>query len=417
MTTLDGRAGARRTKRAVLAGSTALLLATALSACGSGSAGNSSGSGTAAAAVSGNCGTVPQKGFTDNSGVIKSLGDTYAKAYNGYTGTVEKSTWADWKPRGAGPYTVGISVSQLSNPYQVGLLNGLVASLQKQKNVGKVVKLVSSDQAANQVQQFRSLIAQKVDFIIYQPLSPDAFVAPAQEAAKAGIPSLSILNNTPTKDTVNLVPNSFLQGANTAAGVVKAAGGKGTVLGIHGIPGVAVDTESFAGIKAVLSQCPGLKLDDSVTGQFQDAVAKTEVQKYLASHPGKVVGAVMGGPMSIGVINAFKQSGRTVPPVAAVGGEISALAYWRDNKGYTTAGTGMGPNALADAAVRVTEKMLAGDGIKVSDIVVQQAVITNDNLSQWVDASATTTTPGSAEGPAENFAPDSYLAPLFTKSG
>jgi ABC-type sugar transport system substrate-binding protein len=415
MTTLDGRAGARRSTRAVLCGSTALLLATALAACGSGSS-KSGGSGTAAAAASGNCGTVPQKGFTDNSGVINSLGSTYTQAYNGYNGTVQASTWATWKPKSSGPYTIGISVSQLTNPYQVGLLNGLVASLGKQKNIGKVVKLVSTDQAANQVQQFRSLIAQKVDFIIYQPLSPDAFVAPAQEAAKAGIPSLSILNSTPTKDTVNLVPNAFLQGADTAAGVLKAAGGKGTILGIHGIPGVSVDTQSFVGIKAAISQCSGAKLDDSVTGQFQDAVAKTEVQKYLTSHPGKIAGVVMGGPMTTGVINAFKQAGKTVPPVAVPGGEISALAYWKGNSGYTTAGTGMGPNSLADAAVRVTEKMLAGDGLKVSDIVVRQTVITDGNLSQWVDASATASTPGSAEGPADNFAPDSYLAALFTKS-
>jgi ABC-type sugar transport system substrate-binding protein len=413
MKMINGRAGARRPMRTALSASTALLLATALAACG-GSSSTSSGS---APAASGNCGTVPQQAFKDPDGVVAALGSTYTAGYNGYSGTVQKSAWADWKPTHAGPYTVGISVSQLTNPYQVQLLAGLKASLAKQKNIGKVVALVSSTSATNQLQQFRSLITQKVDFIIYQPLSPDAFVAAADDAAKAGIPSLSILNTTPTKNTVNLVPNAFLQGADTAAAVAKIAGGKGTVLGVHGIPGVAVDTNTFLGIKAAFAQCPGIKLDDSLTGQFQGAVAKTEVLKYLSSHPAKIAGVVMPGPMSMGIISAFQQAGRTVPPVTIPGAEEAALAYWRDHKGsYQTTGTGMGPVALSDAAARVTSRILAGDGVKVSDIVVQQQVITGDNLTQWVDSAWTTTTPGSAEGPAGNFAPDTYLTPLFTKS-
>jgi ABC-type sugar transport system substrate-binding protein len=413
MRTRDGRVGARRS----LLGLSAVLLAlAAAAACGGGSDDTGGGSGENAAA--GRCGTVPQKGFKDPDGMVAALGSNYAAAYNGYTGTVRKSAWADWKPTGPGPYTVGISVSQLTNPYQVQLLNGLKAALARQKNVRRVIPLVSSSAVTNQVQQFRSLVAQKVDFIIYQPLSPDAFVQPVNDAAKAGIPSLSILNTTPTANTVNLVPNSFLQGADTAAQVAKIIDGKGRVLGVRGIPGAAVDTDTFVGIKAALALCPDIKLDDSVTGQFQDAVAKTEVLKYLSSHPAKVPAVVMGGPMSMGIISAFKQAGRTVPPVTIPGGEQSALAYWRDNKSsYRTAGTGMGPVALAGAAVRVTGRMLAGDGVKVSDIVVHQQVITVDNLDQWAQPSWTTSTPGSAEGPAGNFAPDAYLAPFFTRSG
>lgn len=389
------------------------LLALGLAACGDTKNTDTSGDSTAAAA--GQCGTIPQQLAKDPDGVLAALGADYLKAYNGYNGTVYKSAWSDWQPAKSSGLTVGVVLSQFSNPWQKGVYDALTAGLAKLPQVGKVVPLVSSDNVTDQLQQFRSLVAQKVDFIIYQPLSPDAFVAAADDAAKAGIPTLSIVNSTPTKNTINLVPNPFLQGANQAATVAKNAGGKGTVLGVHGIPGVGIDTDTFAGIKAALALCPDMTLDDSVTGQFQDAVAKTEVLKYLTSHPGKIAGAVEPGPMTMGIISAFEQAGREVPTVGDAGAQKAALAYWRDHSEYKGVSIAMGAAAFGDAAVRLTGKILNGDGIKVSDVVIEQPVITSETLSQWVDASWTTTTPGSAEGPAGVFAPDAYLAKLFTK--
>jgi len=392
------------------------LLCLALAACGKST---SSGGGTqTAAALPPGCGTVPQKGVNDPDGVIAKLGAAYTTAYNGYAATVHASPWATWKPKGSGPYTIGISVSQLSNPWQATLFNTVKDGIAKLPNVGKVIPLVSTFQVSNQLQQFRSLIAQKVDLIVYEPLAPDAFVPAVTEATKAGIPSLSIVNTTPAADTINLAPNAYFHGASMAAELAKAIGGKGTVLGVHAIPGVATDRDTFAGFKAALAQCPQITLDDSVTGQFSDAVAKTEVLKYLSAHPGKIAGVVQSGVMASGIISAFQQAGRPVPPVADAGAEKGALAWWRDHEStYKGVGAGMGPAAFGDAAVRVTGRLLAGDGVKVSDIVANQTIITSANLSQWVDASWTLSTPGSAEGPAGVYAPDSYLDPLFTTTG
>ena len=82
-----------------------------------------------------------------------------------------------------------------------------------------------------------------------------------------------MLNTTPDPNTVNVSTNAFLQGAVEAAAVARAIGGKGLVLGVHGIPGVAIDAGTFVGIRAALALCPRIQFDDSLTGDFSDSGA------------------------------------------------------------------------------------------------------------------------------------------------
>jgi hypothetical protein len=59
--------------------------------------------------------------------------------------------------------------------------------------------------------------------------------------------------------------------------------------------------------------------------------------------------------------------------------------------------------------------MLAGDGIKVSDIPLMPVLITAGNLNQWVSPSWTFSTQGTASGPINSLVPASLLNAVFTK--
>ena len=88
------------------------------------------------------------------------------------------------------------------------------------------------------------------------------------------------------------------------------------------------------------------------------------------------------GPSIIGV---FEQAGRPVPSVQAAAAQKGDLAYWSDNagKGYSTTGFAGGPTAITNLMVRVTLRMLAGQGPKVSDIPWPQPQITQANYKQY----------------------------------
>jgi ribose transport system substrate-binding protein len=407
-----------RPGRAALGVTGSLLLATA-AACSSSSssppAASSSATPTTSASTSASaCGTIPDKGFSDADGLVPALGGSYAADYNGYSGTVQKSAWSSWKPKISGQVTIGISISQLVNPYQTELLDSLEADAKADGY--KVIPLISSEEVTNQIQQFQTLIEDKVNLIIYQPLSGPAFTTVINKAAAAGIPSISVLNNVVDPNTVNLVPNSFLGGAELGQFLVKEIGGKGFILGLHGILGVPIDTETMDGANAVFALCPGITTNESIATQFSPSVAKTDVLQFLNTHPGTVNGVMTTGPFTTGVISAFEQAGRTVPTVTDNGLDEGSLAYWNEHQStYKGVGLDNPATGLSAAALLVAKNMLAGDGIKLSDIVIAPPLVTSANLSEFVEPSWTFNSPGTANGPNDAYFTTSYIDGFFSK--
>ncbi|MEY9835101.1 ribose transport system substrate-binding protein [Streptacidiphilus sp. EB103A] len=378
------------------------------------SSGSSGGSSSTGSTGSSSCGTVPTESFKDTAGLVKALGAQYEAAYSGYSGTVQASKWASWKPSKTSGFTIGISESQLSNPYQT-LINTSLQQYLKADGY-KVIDLVSSNEVTSQIAQFNQLITDKVDLIIYQPLA-SGFESVVDKAAAAGIPSISMLNNVVDANTVNVVPNSFAAGEAQAAAVAKIMGGKGTVLGVHGIKGVPIDTDSFNGAKAALALCSGITLDDSIYTDFSPTTAQTSVQQYLAANPTKTIGGVLeGGPMTTGIISAFQKSGVTVPTIADNGLTTGGVAYWTANQSkYQGVGLYNPGDGLAQAVAQVAKNMLDGKGVKVSDIVIDPPLVTSSNVSSFSKSTfkvgdASTVTAADVNQP---FATSAYIDGFF----
>jgi ribose transport system substrate-binding protein len=141
------------------------------------------------------------------------------------------------------------------------------------------------------------------------------------------------------------------------------------------------------------------------------------VTHYLAAHPhADVAGVVESGPMTAGIMAAFQQAGRQMPVVGDTGAEKAGLVGWREHEpGYKGVAIGNGAEALAFAAAEVAQRMLVGDGIKVSDIPLIPVLITAANLDQWVSPSWTFSTQGTAAGPPDSLLPTSLLNAVFRK--
>jgi ribose transport system substrate-binding protein len=138
--------------------------------------------------------------------------------------------------------------------------------------------------------------------------------------------------------------------------------------------------------------------------------------KFLATHPQKINGAFQTAVMAPGVMSAFQQTGRQIPPVNDIGSNRGSLGYWLSHKGsYHGVGAGLGAEAMARALGGVARRMLRGQGIRISDVQHPNTIITDRNLSDWAQPGWTLTTPGIAEGPAEQFMSDEFLNGLFAQ--
>ena len=392
-----------------------LVLAVAIAAAlGTASTGSSATGSTAAAAA---CGTLPKVAPNDPQ---KALTGTTVKVktyYNGWPFQLYKSQLANWKPKGKGPYTVGILFDGLSNPFQAYVFNSLQKFLNRSPAVDKVIGVVSeAGNPTKEVQNYQSLVQQGADLIIVQPSSAPAFLPVVKDALKQGVATVSYINPLSDASAVSVGPNVYTSGGQAFANLLKLKGGKGNFLGVHGIRVTAVDKSTWGIYNSLLAACPDVKLVGEIDGNFAPPAVRAAVLQFLATYPGPIDAVFHTAVMGPSIIGAFQQAGRTVPSVTAMAAQKGDLAYWSDNasKGYTTSGFAGGPTSITNLMTRVVLRMLAGQGPKVSDIPWPQPQITPANYKQYARPGWTLTTPGTVEQPRSTHYSEREMDSLFT---
>ncbi|HEY7629429.1 MAG TPA: substrate-binding domain-containing protein [Thermoleophilaceae bacterium] len=368
------------------------------------------------------CGSFPSKLPADPDGVIAGLDAAHKQALGGYadfpqsTVKVLKSAWADWKPSHPGPYTIAVSWNQLISDFQVQIVNSMKKDFGQDKNVKQlIVKTTGSTvDVGQQLQQYNQLVQSKPDLIILESPSQDSFDGPVQRAKALGIPTVTLLTPVPVDGAVNVDGNNYLGAATTASYVSKVVGGTGNFVQVRALAGAAVDAQTNEGWDAVARSCPGMKRGGEIFGGFSESLAKSETLKFLATHPQKVdMLAALAGE-SVGTLQAFKQTGRPIPPTAEIGMDKGFLGYWRQNQStYHAASTSLPPVPAARVLHDVAMRMLGGQGVKLNTLVGPEPLITDANLDQWSEPSWTLATPGTVPGDPQSFMPSTFLDDFF----
>jgi ribose transport system substrate-binding protein len=404
-----------------------------VAACGGGSSstGGGSSSGAKVPAFAQNfkppasgCGSFPTKMPADPDGVIAGLDAAHKQALGGYadfpesTVKVLKSAWANWKPSHPGPYTIAVSWNQLVSDFQVQIVSAMKKYFGQDKNVKQLtIKTTGSTvDVGQQLQQYNQLVQSKPDLILLESPSQDSFDGPVQRAKAAGIPTVTLLTPVPVDGAVNVDGNNYQGAATTASYVSKVIGGKGNFAQVRALAGAAVDAQTNEGWDAVARSCPGMEVGGEIFGGFSESLAKSETLKYLATHPQKVdMLATLAGE-AVGSLQAFKQTGRPIPPVAEIGMDKGFFGYWRQNQSsYHAASTSIPPVPAARALHDVAMRMLAGQGVKLNTLVATEPLITDANLDQWSEPSWNLNTPGTVPGDPQSFMPSTFLDDFFNK--
>lgn len=376
----------RRPGRGAALTAGAVALAFVLAACGGTSTKVSTATGDPTPAAAGDCGSVPARAPQDSDGVLASLPQEVQANYNLYGAAVLASAWAKWKPTHPAPYSVGILWQPPMNPFVSHTHDALVKTLKDSGEVNIVADLAPQGptDVPGSLQQFGQIVAKKPDLIIAFPLAPEPFIEPINKAGAAGIPVVTPWSTVPSTYAVSVTANAALASANLSAQVLKAIGGKGSVLQVHGIPGITTDNDAFVGFKAALEGCPDVKVAGEVTGNFVSASAKGATLQFLSTHPAGVDGVLQAGTMTPGIIQAYAQLGKPVPPIADIGSTQGSLAYFAKNKDALVASESTPEEGIGTSAARVALRILHGDGPKTNQIVTLPKPITRDNLGDVV---------------------------------
>jgi ribose transport system substrate-binding protein len=294
------------------------------------------------------------------------------------------SAWRDFKAKNPPPWKIGYASSYAGNTWRAAVMNELDnVIIPEWKSLGLLSELVVTQSNLNdstQIQQMRQLVDQGVDAIIVCCSNPTALNATVKYAADKGVPVFSLTGYLTSEYSINSSVNYQVAGFEIGKAMVDQLGGKGNVLVVEGIPGTSGSDSQNRGVLAGLASSPDIKVAGTVAGMWTDQVAQGEVQKWLATNPGQLDGIVVQSAAEMGVLRAVQQSGRGNIPVA-IGGELGALCYWRNNPDYINASYQVWPPADEIQLIwNVMMRTLQGQGPKVQSILVDPVKMSHADL-------------------------------------
>ena len=298
----------------------------------------------------------------------------YAKKVLDPTQPVGPSAYRNWKSPRKPPWTIGYASSYAGNTWRAGVMDRLVQKLiakwQKLGLLKEVLVTQSNLNDALQIQQMRQLVDRGVDALIVCCSNPTALNATVKYAFDKGVPTFSFVGYLTSPYSINSSSNYQLAGHRMGTWLAKELGGKGKVLVVEGIPGTSGSDSQDRGIKSGLKDFPGIKIVGSIAGMWTDQVAQAEVQKWLATHPGKLDGIVVQSAAEMGVLRALQQSGRKMIPVT-IGGELGAICYWRKNIDYISSAYHVWPPGDDFELIwNIMMRTLQGQGPKLQSVLV-----------------------------------------------
>ena len=375
-------------------------------------------------ASSGNCLTPPSFKMPPNSAAaLSTLPSDVQAYYSGYANQVIKSPYLNFKPKHKAPWLVGFDMNSPADGWNSDVLSefqSLAKSYEKQGLVSGYITTHTESDVGTQIQQIRSMIEKGVSIIFLVPESSDALNGVIKQAFDDGVVVVTVTHPVTSPYAINFNVNLSQSGAIMALGLARILHSSGNIYMVEGIQGSLGSIQLEQGGQAVFAHCPNIHVIANIYGQWSEAVAKTVTLQALISHPQPVDGVWDQGAMMMGIVSAFQQSGRKVPPVTDGNPEQNGLAYWHEHRNsFTTVDAANPPIADMAACWRIAMGVVKGYGLKVSTIVTPEPTITSANLDQWWKPSYTEASTGTAEPPLSSpmWLPDKILNQYFAHPG
>ncbi len=272
-------------------------------------------------------------------------------------------------------YTIGVSISRLSNPFFISLVEGAQAAAD-QLGVELIV-VDAADNPSTEAANIEDLIAQGVDAILINPTDSDAVVPSVAAANAAGIPVFTIDRSANGGEIVSHIASDNVAGGALAAQYLcRKLGGSGNVVELEGIPGTSAARDRGAGFNAYMSEnCPGVTIVARQTANFNRAEGLTVFENILQAQA-EIDGVFAhNDDMILGAIEAANAAGRA--GIVFVGFDAVDDAVAAVRAGALAATVAQQPALMGAIGVETAAAFLAGASVDAS-IPVGLSLVTND---------------------------------------
>ena len=282
----------------------------------------------------------------------------------------------------AGQWSVALCMSHMSNAFTIEMSDAI-----KNRAAELGIRLIVNDggkDAARQVGQIESLIAQGIDGIIVEAVSVDGIQPAVNLAKEAGVPLVTVNQKATNQGSAtSFVGVSHEDGGELEmAEAAKALGGKGNVALLLGPMGSDAQIGRSAGYKKVLDKNPGMQVVFEQTANWDTEAALKLMENWLQT--GKQIDAVVAqnDGMALGALKAIEDAQMQAKiKVYGLDAVPDALAAVKD--GRLTGSVSQNTSAQGAKSVDVMADALAGKSVP-AEVIVEQMFIDRSNVDKYI---------------------------------
>ncbi|MFC6672882.1 ABC transporter substrate-binding protein [Marinobacterium aestuariivivens] len=278
---------------------------------------------------------------------------------------------------------IGVSISDLGNPYFVEIARGAERRARQLSGPGVQVKVVSSAYDLDrQIRQIDEFIAAGVQLILLSAADTEGVAPAVKRAREAGIKVIAV-------DVEAAGANATITTNNLAAGTLAChyladrIGQRGKVVIINGPP-VSSVLERVEGCHGALREYPDIEvLSDSENGGGAREGGLEKMTALMTAHPDIQGVFTINDPSALGAEQAARQAGRDNFVIVSVDGSPAALERLRAPDSLLQATAAQFPGRIAERAVETGARLLQGEAVEPRRILIAPELITRDNVTDY----------------------------------
>jgi ribose transport system substrate-binding protein len=305
--------------------------------------------------------------------------DTTADGGSDTTQAGSDTTMAD----GGGDYHIGYSNGGgVGNGFREEQVCTAKAEALASGSVSELTTIHRNTDAAGQLSDIRDLIAADVDAIVFNPNDTDALNPALEEAATAGIPTVSVDAYVNHEGSYNLYNNQVEYARLGAEWLFEQLGGEGNVYYMRGIAGHPADSDRHIGFQEALENYPDINVIPSIDGQhtgWDPATTTQLINDWIASGQYEDTDGIWTSGMDSQVVDAIQDANLDFVPI--VGADLGAfVAQLLDEENYPGLEGAAVTNtaAVGGAGVNLAVKLLNGDDVETAEGAPQPNTILLD---------------------------------------